>query len=197
MKKCRAEPLSRHDRARLADLNYHLTMPVSLTSEWLPRFRQASGRQAAICFHADNTIYQAPWNCCLLNARKSWAPGHQCHWDGDQWQQMDQGPTLPARLGPVTPRQQGELQVSWSQKFVSVQGESIHQGCGSRVGSVTQNMRSHDLWRGWTRLSLAALGSWPSLGTAKPFLGCSWCLGCLWSSLNQTSTGASGRTDRL
>ena len=82
MKKCRAEPLSRHDRARLADLNYHLTMPVSLTSEWLPRFRQASGRQAAICFHADNTIYQAPWNCCLLNARKGWAPGHQCHWDG-------------------------------------------------------------------------------------------------------------------
>lgn len=128
MKKCRAEPLSRHDRARLADLNYHLTMPLSLTSQWLPRFRQASGRQAATSFHADNTIYQAPWNCCLLNARKGWAPGHQCHWDGGQWQQMEQGPTLPAWLRPVTLGQQGKLQVSWSQKLVSVQGESTHSG---------------------------------------------------------------------
>ena len=131
MKKCRAEPLSRHDRVRLADLNYRLTMPLSLTSEWLPRFRQASGRHAAICFRADNTIYQAPWNCYLLNARKGWAPGPQCHWDWDHWQQMEQAQGWRLDWDQWPSGSRG----SWRWAGVSSPcqcRENLHtQGCGS------------------------------------------------------------------
>lgn len=172
MKKRRAEPLSRHDRARLADLNYCLTMLLSLMSEWLPRFRQASGRQAAICFHADNTIYQTPWNCCLLNARKGWAPGHQCHWNGDQWQQMEQGPALPAGLRPVTLRQQGKLQVSWNQKSVSVQRESMHLRWGAMT---SEEGRQGCRWLPWALgLQLEQQNpSWDVLGV-RDVSGHSW-----------------------